>query len=321
MSSINRRFEEARTIDFGGHFHPESVIPDDFKKFNEYVGERHTDIEACAQWFDAAGIDGAALSQPFFMGHADLERTATANDLLLEEIEDYGQFVGLSAIPTGAGGEVAAEEFDRCLDAGYCGGALATKSNGIELNDPEIEPILEVADQTGAPLLVHPKLDQSLHPDVLDDTYRLNAIFGREAALSESIFKVIHDGVLDRYPDLNLVYHHLGGNIASMLGRVHLQLDDGRWPEQEHVKDYTEFKAQLEERVYLDTSGFFGYSTPLRTAFEEIPSTQLLFGTDAPYEPRSTDEGRQFVTTVEDAMSGFDSRRVLAENAIDLLNL
>lgn len=317
MCALN--VDRIETFDFGAHLHPEPVLPEAFKKFEGYIGPQHTNIAEYVQWYEEVGIDGAALSQPYYIGQEDEKKTAIANDALLGEIAGYDQFCGLAAIPTAAGGEVAAQEFERCLDNGYCGGALATKSDGIQLNSPKMEPILEVADETGAPLLVHPKLDESLHPDVLDDTYRLNAIFGREVALSESIFKVIHDGVLDRYPDLNLVYHHLGGNIASMLGRIHLQLDDGRWPGQEQVKDYSEFKTRLEERVYLDTSGFFGYSAPVRVTLEELPSSQLLFGTDAPYEPRTAAEGRQFVQTITDVTSTVDSKRILAGNALDLL--
>lgn len=318
MSTPDR--ERIKTFDFGAHLHPKSVLPDAFVKYEAYIGTQHTDIEAYERWHGEAGIDGAAFSQPYYMGHGDAEKTAAANDALLREIDGYDQYFGLAAIPTAAGGEVAADEFERCLKNGYNGGALATKSDGIELNDPEVEPILEVADRTGAPLLVHPKLDESLHPDALNDRYRLNAIFGREAALSESIFKVIHDGVFDSYPDLGLVYHHLGGNIASMLGRAHLQLDEGRWPGQEHVKTFDDFKTQLEERVYLDTSGFFGYSAPVRVALEELPSSQLVFGTDAPYEPRSTAEGRRFVETIEEVTSNADSRRILADNALELLD-
>ncbi|WP_255152299.1 amidohydrolase family protein [Halorarius halobius] len=309
----------SRVFDFGAHLHPENVLPESFEQFEPYLGAHHTDIEEYVRWCEEAGIDGAALSQPYYMGHGDGEATATANDALLAEIDDYDQFHGLAAIPTAAGGETAAAEFERCLDAGYSGGALATKSDGIELNDPEVEPVLAVAADRGVPLLVHPKLNESLHPEALDDTYRLNAIFGREAALSESIFKVIHDGVLDRYPDLDLVFHHLGGNIAAMLGRIHLQLDPGRWPGQEHVKGYEAFKTQLEQRVYVDTSGFFGYSAPVRVALEAFPSTQLLFGTDAPYEPRPPEEGRAFADAIAEVTSRADADRILGGNARDLL--
>jgi len=72
-------------------------------------------------------------------------------------------------------------------------------------------------------------------------------------------------GILDDYPDLDLVFHHLGGNIASMMGCAHLHLDIGRWLGQEHVKPFEEFRTQLEERIYLDSAGFFGYHAPVRT--------------------------------------------------------
>lgn len=214
---------------------------------------------------------------------------------------------------------MAASEFERCLEAGYHGGAIETKSDGIELTNSEVEPILEVAERTGAPLLVHPKLDDSVHPDALNDTYRLNAIFGREIALRESLCKVIHDGVLDRYPDLTLVYHHFGGNVASMLGRIHVQLDAGRWPGQDGVLDFDAFERTLTNRIHVDTSGFFGYTAPMRAALEVFPPSRILFGTDVPYEPRSTEEAQRFVSTVSKAASESAAQRLLGTNARDLL--
>lgn len=313
--------DEFDCFDFGAHLLPESVIPESFSQFDAYVGAKHSDADEYVKWMAKGGVDGAALSQPYFMGHDDEEEVATANDALLNEIAGHPSLVGLAAIPTAAGGHPAAHEFDRSLEKGYHGGALETKSGGVELHDRAVEPILEVADETGAPLLVHPKLDESLHPDVLDDTYRLNAIFGREVALMESICNVIHDGVLDRFPNLTLVFHHFGGNIAAMMGRIHLQLDDGRWPNQDRVKSFREFKHQLERRVFVDTSGFFGYEAPLRLALEELAATQIVFGTDAPYEPRTTAELDSFVRTVTDSASEADASRILSENASELLDL
>ncbi|WP_081927176.1 amidohydrolase family protein [Halobellus rufus] len=306
-------------FDFGAHIHPKSVLPDLPEGLSAVLGDRHHDIDKLVKWFESAGYGGAALSQPIYMGHRNLDLVQKANDVLLEQLEDYNHFFGLAAIPTAAGGEVAAKEFKRCLNEGYSGGAIATKSDGIELHDEEAEPILEVANQTGAPILVHPKLDDSLHPDVLGDKYRLNAVFGRETALSESIFKVVHDGILDQYPNLNLVYHHLGGNIPAMMGRIHLQLDEGRWPGQKHIKNFDEFKQQVENRVYLDTSGFFGYQAPLRVALEQMPVSQVLFGTDAPYEPRSKSELQKFATSVREVAPRSDAQKILGENALDLL--
>lgn len=308
------------TVDFGGHLFPESVFPEPIRAgpMSDLLGPRLSDPDRVAELYDAAGIDSVVLSQPFYMGSSD-PAVPEANDALLDVVEAYDQFYGLAAIPVAAGGAEAAAEFERSLEAGYHGGALETKTEGVELTDESLEPVFDVAEAHGAPILVHPKLHESLHPEALDDTYLLNAIFGREAALSESICKVIHEGVLDRHPDLNLVYHHLGGNIASMLGRVHLQLDAGRWPGQGAVTDYDEFKRQLEERIYVDTSGFFGYERPLRATFEELPVSQVLFGTDYPFEPRDEAELASLEASIGRTLSRRDTRRVLEDNALELL--
>ncbi|MGM0590428.1 MAG: amidohydrolase family protein [Halobacteriota archaeon] len=313
-------------VDFGGHMVTEvtpSMEPED-----EVVGPIHTDPDLIVERYEAAGVDYVVLSQPPFMGSDDPEATAESNDDLFEIVDAYDQFFGLAALPTAAGGEVAAEEFERCLEMGYNGGGLETMSGGNELTDEELVPVFEVAEKYDAPVFVHPKLHKSLQIDtevddsareVLSDEYRLNAIFGREAALSESICKVIQDGTLDRHPDLNLVYHHCGGNIASMLGRVHLHTDIGRWPGMENMKSFKEFKQQLEERIYIDTSGFFGYHAPVRASLEQLPSSQVVFGTDAPYEPRNEEELQRFWTSITDVASEEDAARVLGGNALDLM--
>ena len=314
---------EQHVIDFGAHIYPEEFLPgsDDNPDadLNQMLGPIHHDPSVLLRELDAAGIDEAVISSPYYFGQDDAELVAAANDALLEMVSEEDRFYGLAAIPTAAGSDAAAAELERSLGIGFNGAAIETTSHGINLTDEAVEPILEVTDSYGAPLLVHPKIDDSLHPDVLDDTYQLNAIFGREAALSESLCRAIHMGVYDRYDDLNLVYHHLGGNISGMLGRVHLRLDEGRWPGQEHVKSYADFKRQFEERVYVDTSGFFGYHGPVQSALSQLPSTRILFGTDLPYEGRDGGELGAFAASIEDVASATDAARILGGNTLDLL--
>lgn len=306
-------------IDFGAHLYPEAVFPDVIKggDLDELLESELRDPATLRRQYDPAGIDSAVLSQPYYMGSSDVDATAGANDVLLDIISEQDLY-GLAAIPVTAGGEEAAAEFSRSLDRGYNGGAIETETDGVELINEQLEPVFEVAAETGAPILVHPKLNDSVHPDALDDRWMLNAIFGREVALCESICKVIHEGILDSYPGLNLVFHHLGGNIAGMLGRIHLQLDEGRWPGQEHVKNSDEFMAQLQSQVYIDTSGFFGYEEPLRTALDVFPASNVLFGTDYPFEPRGSAELERFVEAVR-SVAGPDAEAILNNNVRDLL--
>lgn len=313
---------EQHVVNFGASIYPEAHLPE-FEDnpdadLNDMLGPIHHDPTALLERMDAAGVDEAVLSSPYYMGHGDAEAVTEANDALLEIVEGEPRFYGLASVPTAAGGSAAAE-LERALEAGFNGGAIETESGGIELTDDAAEPILEVAARYGAPLLVHPKLDDSLHPGVLDDAYQLNAIFGREAALSQSLCTAIHTGIYDRYENLDLVFHHLGGNIAGMLGHSHLRLEEGRWPGQESVKSYAEFKTQLEGRIYLDTSGFFGYHYPVQAALSELPSTQLLFGSDLPYEVRNGDELGSLVESVTDVASATDAGAVLGGNALGLV--
>lgn len=329
-------------IDFGAHLYPQSVFPEPIEQspLADILGPLLTDPDELLALYDQAGVQKAVLSQPFYMGLADADRVRTANDALLEVVENNDRFYGLAAIPTTAGGEAAAAELERAVNAGYHGGAVETSTSGVELTDDDLEPVFEAAVQADVPLLVHPKLDESLHPEALDDTYMLNAIFGREAALSASICKVIHEGVFNRYPDLTLVYHHLGGNLASMLGRVHLQLDSGRWPRQERAKPWSEFRMQPDDSIrpgqervkpwsefrkqldciYLDTSGFFGYQGPVEAALNVFPPENVIFGTDYPFEPRDGDELASLVNgTKEAAADSAQADKVLKTNAEALL--
>jgi predicted TIM-barrel fold metal-dependent hydrolase len=322
---------DATIVDFCAHIHPDD--PPETEFFNQFmdddIGEPvYRDLDTYARHYEQAGLDGAVLSQPLYMGHDDVDRTRTANDVLLEGIDGRENYYGLASIPTAAGGAAAAEEFERCLEAGYHGGALETRSDGIEPHHEAVEPIFEVAEKHDAPILVHPKLNDSLSPDALDDTWLLNATFGREVALAASIAKVVHTGVLDRHPDLNLVYHHNGGNIASMLGRGQLMLEKfppEKWAERKgetlgaQVKDFDSFQEQLEDRIYIDTAGFYAYHNVLRSALMQFPTSQVLFGTDFPFEARTPKDFEDYITLIERETGTPDSERILGGNTLDLL--
>lgn len=309
-------------VDFGAHFYaplPES-IRDGLEAIEGYDGEPVcTDIDAVRNRYATAGVDAAVLSQPFFMGHENAEAVAAANDDLLDLVDAYHEFYGLAAIPVAAGGEAAAAEFERALDNAYNGGALETKTDDIELVDDALEPVFEVADRTGAPLLVHPKLSKSLHPEALSDHWRLNAIFGREIALAESLSKVVHGDILDRYPDLNLVFHHNGGNIAAFLGRIEGGLGRAHRDDAAHLKTYAEFEHLLEDRIYIDTAGYYGDPAAFRRTLDALPASHVLYATDFPFETLAPEKFQEIKAAIESLRGGEDRDAILGGNALDLL--
>lgn len=302
---------DSPVIDFGAHVYGRRFDEPGEEGLSGYIDpDRRYDVEAIIAEYQNAGVDAIVSSNPYYMNHDDFDEILEANDMLNKYIESYDEFYGLATIPMGAvDGEQAANEFERCLNNGFNGGALAETNVG--LTDKEMQPVLEVADSTEAPIFVH-------IPDLSIVEYRFNATFGRERLQQESISRVIHDGIYDRYDNLRIVWHHLGGNIAAMMGRIHLQTDPGRWP-QPDMKSFGEYKADFETRVYVDTAGYFGYSAPIRIALEEFPSTQVLFGTDWAGEPRSGEELACFVESIRESGTKTDVKRILGQNALDLM--
>jgi predicted TIM-barrel fold metal-dependent hydrolase len=315
--------ERSDIVDFGAHFFP-GESPQD-PEAHEYIatqqgGPIYSDMDALLARYDDAGIDGVTLSQEHVIGAGDIQRVRRENDAMLDAAGDRDDVYTLAAVPTAAGGEVAAEEVQRCLDAGHNGAAISTRSDGIELHHDAVDPVLEVADRRDAPLFVHPKVHDSLHPDALNEAdWRLNSLFGREIAVCESIVKTVNSGVFDRYDDLTLVFHHLGGNLASMLGRVRGDTDQDRWPDTNRLKPYPEFHEQLTSRVCVDTAGFYGDPAAFRATFETFPASNVLFGTDFPYETRTPAEFDAIVSTIRECTDADEIDDVLGGNARDLL--
>lgn len=312
---------EPPIVDFAAHFY--SPMPaaqaDSMARIEGHDGEPIcTDIEVLRDRFAAAGVDAIVLSQPFHMGSDDVEATAESNDHLVELTGTYPELFGLAAIPTAAGGEAAAAEFERALDAGLHGGGLETNSAGIELVDDALEPVFAVADDRGAPVLVHPKLRASLGPEALAAP-GLNSVFGREIALAESVWKVVHAGVYDRFPSLRLVFHHGGGNIAAFFGRIEGDLRRAQRRGTEELEPFGTFRRTFESRVYVDTSGYFGDPHQLQRTAAELPASNVLYGSDFPYETRQPREFGAIADAVASVRGGADRDAILGGNAMDLL--
>lgn len=97
-----------------------------------------------------------------------------------------------------------------------------------------------------------------------------------------------------RFPDTKFIFAHMGGMWAKAL---------------EAAKPYP--------NIYFDTSGFDPERGIIEEAVEIVGSERLLFGSDAP--------GRSYVAQLAKVkyadISKRDKRRILGENAIELLGL
>src|SRR5215468_8257011 len=149
-------------------------------------------------------------------------------------------------------------------------------------------------------VFVHPalKLNFSQQFDGFDTARSV----GREFSLIMATIRVINSGVFDRHPDLIVHMAHLGGGIASMLGRIRSYQDKAFWGTAENRRHgltaAQPFDHYLAHNLVFDTAGFCGAIGAVKAALVEIPAARIVFATDYPQEIRADEAVRDFVNDV-----------------------
>lgn len=312
-------------VDFQHHFTPRELFKEDLGdrrvlQYDATGAPSYTshallyDLDEHIRMMDAAGIDAAFLTSGAGMS-ADLERSRFINDKTREAERCYpGRFIGAAHVHP-LGGADALRELARCAEElGFPGVVITSEVDGLFLDAPELEPFWAEAARRRLFVFVHPALKLNFpQPFDAHDTARS---VGREFSLILATIRLIDSGVLDRHPDLTIHMAHLGGGIASMLGRVRSYQDKVFWGTAGHPRHgalpQKELDHYLRERFVFDTAGFCGALGSLKTALVELPASRIVFATDYPQEIRTRQAVRDFVDGVRGL--GEDGERILSGN-------
>jgi 6-methylsalicylate decarboxylase len=261
-----------------------------------YELDRHIEM------MDFAGVDLSVLSSPEGWSY-DLGKCRTVNDEFAKAMNAYPQrIVGMAhTTPFDAGAGFA--ELDRAAnELGLKGVAITSSIQGRGLNDHDLWPFYEKVQAMGSFLFVHPALScagSSFSPEGFEafDLYRT---LGREYDLMSAVLRLVCGGVLDDFPELKVIVSHLGGAISPLLGRINGYQDKGFLGLQDDPVHGRTAKLPFKDylsRLYFDTGGHFGELTSVQSALLNIPSSQIMFGTDYPQEIR---EAAKVSTFIED---------------------
>src|SRR5215212_11306315 len=111
--------------------------------------------------------------------------------------------------------------------------------------------------------------------------------------------RLINSGVFDRHPNLLVHMAHLGGGIASMIGRVRSYQDKEFWGTKGNarhgINPQKDFDHYIRNNIVFDTAGFCGVIGAVKIALVEIPASRIVFATDYPQEIRAREAVRDFV--------------------------
>jgi len=312
-------------VDFQHHFTPRELFKEDLGdrrvlQYDATGAPSYTshallyDLDEHIRMMDAAGIDAAFLTSGAGMC-ADLERARFINDKTRDAERRYPKrFIGAAHVHP-LGGADALRELARCaVELGFPGVVVTSEVDGLFLDAPELESFWAEASRRGLFVFVHPALKLN-YPQPFD-AYDTARSVGREFSLIMATIRLINSGVLDRHPDLTIHMAHLGGGIASMLGRVRSYQDKVFWGTagnpRHGVLPQKELDYYLRERLVFDTAGFCGALGSLKTALVELPASRIVFATDYPQEIRAPEAVREFVDGIRTL--GEEGEQILSGN-------
>src|ERR1700693_488930 len=175
----------------------------------------------------------------------------------------------------------------------------------IFLDSPKAEWLWEFAEANDIVVHIHPPMG-SIGYEVLMQ-YRLNEAVGRPFDSTVNGARMIASGVFDRHPKLQVLIVHMGGGLASIVGRLafnwHLNYNGIKNPPA--GKPYTNKRSPFDyfkTNILVDTMGFSAIG--VRAAIELCGVDRVVLGTDFGPVPYGIKEQ---VQSVEDVLpSGAD---------------
>ncbi len=255
------------------------------KEHPEYL-----DVALRLEQLNKYGIDlqvvtpGVTLSANFCPGDitTKLAYSKAFNDNMASLMEDSkGKLIAIGTIPVTGFGQKTVQEMERSIGLGLKGFSLPTNLEGTPLDLPQFEPFWAQVAKMDIVIYTHPLSPINDCPRrAYEFDYYLSHNFGYAFETALMLSRLVFSGIIERYPTLKIVNHHLGGSIPFFWGRTLESYREESQPKHlgrkmpKPLYDYF-------SRFYYDTA--VGGSAPaIRCAYEVFGADQLVFATDAP---------------------------------------
>jgi predicted TIM-barrel fold metal-dependent hydrolase len=209
------------------------------------------------------------------------------------------------------------KELDRSINELDCRGVtVSSNQNGKGLDSPEYFRLYEKLVEHNLPLLIHPAHWESYPLVDMDTAWRMMHVFGWPFDTTQAVWRLIFGGVIDRYPSLKVVTHHMGAMLPYFVRRIestfNLHLRD-KLPR--HISQYW-------GNFYGDTA-VDGTVAAYPCGYAFFGPDRLMYGSDYPF---GVEAGESYI---RDNLAGVkamdipsqDMEKILGGNAKKLLKL
>lgn len=247
-----------------------------------------------------------------------------ANDSLAQMMNDSkGRIFSLGSIPVKASPEVAASEMRRAVkDLGIRGFSVLSNIDGTPIDTFEF--VWAEASRLDVPVWIHPADSPQNQCRKYEDEYDLLHVLGWPYETSLLLTRLVVSGIMDRYPNLKVSSHHLGGMIPYLAGRLSESYDG------KTIAKPDQSPAKLSKPTVLDYFKSFFYDTAvggsevaIRCCIDTFGVGSVIFATDYPWGP---DEGRSRLASYPGKirnlkLSKSDEEQIFSGNVSRILKL
>jgi predicted TIM-barrel fold metal-dependent hydrolase len=184
-----------------------------------------------------------------------------------------------------------------------------TNVDGAPLDEPHFWPIYEIIEKSGRPILLHPMRTREM-ADYRTETkskYEICSVIGWPYETGVALARLVFSSIMDAFPQLTVITHHLGGIIPYFEGRVGHSWD--QLGARTSDEDYDALLKRLRKRPYDYFKDFYG-DTALagsRAAtvcgIEFFGVDHVVFASDCPFDP---EQGRGYIRATIAVMESLD---------------
>lgn len=297
------------------------------KEYPQYL-----DVALRVEWLNRHGIDlqvvtpGNHVDINLLPGNASakLACAKALNDNMARLMEDSkGKLVAIGAIPLESFEQGGQQEMERTIKTlGLRGISLPSNIAGKPIDLPEFEPFWAQAAEMDIVIYIHPQDPASQTDRSYEVDYGLTHTFGWPFETALILSRLVFSGVMERYPTLKIVSHHLGGGMIPFFwGRI---LETYREEMQPRTLGRVMPKPLFDyfSRFYYDTA-VGGSADAIRCAYQVFGADRLIFATDAPYGPG---KGETRLATYPNVirslgLSEAENEKIFSGNACKILDL
>jgi aminocarboxymuconate-semialdehyde decarboxylase len=329
---------EGRVVDVHAHLLPRSAIAaaesgsewfgsrietDRLGRPEIVTGDYRVSMGGPANWesidqriarMDNLGVDRQVISlNPilfrYYLDPGDaIECSKAVNDEIAGIVAEHpDRFAGFGTLPM-QDLAAAVRELERVMSTdGMVGVSVGTHVGGLNWDEPEVFAVLEAAEQSQALVFIHPaasRLKEAL------PRYHMRNFIANPTETTIAIGSLIFGGILDRLPNLRLLFAHGGGYACWAYARF----DHGHQVRAEAREHIERLPSDYLSTLWYD-SLVHGYGN-LRRLIDVVGVDRVVLGTDFPADMGQPDpvgwiEGSDLSTTEKEAVLCFNTERLL----------